>query len=92
MDIKYIDTNIFKLSLDDSNKYTHHRLEYDNKILKLLNKKHVSYDEEGCMFNSEYIFEILNDNPTKIKIKFDFNNNDVEYIDINVKNRLCLIL
>lgn len=92
MNIECIEYNIFKLNFNGSNEYTHHRLEYDDKILDLLNKKHVSYDTKGYMFHHEYIFKILNDKPTKIKIIVNCDKNDVEYIYINRRNKFCLIL
>lgn len=92
MDIQYIDDDFFILKLNESDGYTHHMLEYDKNILRLLNKQYVSQDKEGYIIHLEYTFEILNNKPTKIKIKFDFDKNNVEYININSKNCYCLIL
>lgn len=92
MNIEYIDEDTFILKLNESDGYSHHMLEYDKTILRLINKKYVSYDKEGYIIYLEYTFEILNNKPTKIKIKFDFDKNNVEYVNINNANCYCLIL
>lgn len=84
---EYINEKLFTLKLRESCEYTHHRLEYNHKKIKLIRKEYIGEDD-GLYI--EYIFEILNNNPTKIKIKFDFNDKRVEYVNINKSE--CVIL
>ena len=84
---EYIDDDMFILKLRESLEYTHHTLEYNKKKIKIIHKE---YNWENDEYYVKYIFEILNEKPTKIKIKFDLSPDRVEYVNINKSE--CIIL
>ena len=84
---EYIDDDMFILKLRESCEYTHHMLEYNKKKIKIIHKEY-NWEHDG--YYVKYIFEILNERPTKIKIKFDLCPERVEYVNINKSE--CIIL
>jgi hypothetical protein len=84
---KYIENDKFMLKLRESCEYTHHILEYNKKKIKIIHKE---YNWENDEYYVTYIFEILNEQPTKIKIKFDLSPDRIEYVNINKSE--CIML
>lgn len=84
---EYIDDDKFMLKLQESGEYTHHMLEYNETKIIMINKE---YNWEYDGYYVKYIFEILNERPTKIKIKFDLSPNRIEYVNINKSE--CIIV
>jgi hypothetical protein len=84
---EYIEDDKFMLKLRESCEYTHHMLEYNKKKIK---KIHKEYNWENDGYYVTYIFEILNEQPTKIKITFDLSPERIEYVNINKSK--CIIL
>jgi|688.fasta_scaffold88082_2 hypothetical protein len=93
MSIEYISNDKFILKKSEPHGYSQ-RIEYDHNILQMINKRYVTFEEEGFNPEAEYTFKILKFKSTQIKLieNYDTSNKIIEVIDINKNKYNCLIL
>jgi hypothetical protein len=94
MNIEYISNDKFILKKYEPYGHSQFRIKYDNNILQMINKRYVTFEEEGSIPEAEYTFKILKFKPTQIKLieNYDTSNKIIEVIDINKNKYNCLIL
>jgi hypothetical protein len=90
--IEYIN-NTFIIKRTENYINYYYTIDYDTNILQLIDKKYITKEEEGSFPEVEYVFKILYNKSTKIKLTENHNTygETIEYIDINKRKNDCLI-
>lgn len=96
--IEYIAENLFIVKRYEGYGYVKNVYEYDETVLKLLDKKYNICNDDLGPPEVIYTFKVLQCKPTKINFIaiYDTKNKDIECVNININDNFrvckCIIL
>ncbi len=90
--IEYISDNEFTLRYNEPDVDSQCYIEFDVNILKLINKKYNTREEEGYPPEAEYNFKIIKHKPTKINLINEYDTGETTYITVDVNNSQCIVI